>query len=501
MVMVNNMQDIYRVIQQLVSKALNAGLIEEDDVIYARNQVLALLGLEAFAETNEDLKEKDIPDLLDVLVEYACQNNIIEDYFDAKEILSSKIMNCFVARPSEINRHFYELYKQNPKQATDYFYELSRNSNYIQTKRIQKNIEYQVATEYGDFDITINLSKPEKDPKQIEKEKTVESVGYPTCLLCAENEGYAGRIGHPARSNHRVIRVELEGEKWMLQYSPYLYYREHCILLSEQHRNMVINRNTFSNLLKFVERFPHYFIGSNADLPIVGGSILSHDHYQGGHYEFPMARASSEETFHISSFSNVECSTIKWPMSVIRLRSYVIQSLVDASEYILQKWKEYNDPSAEIYAFSGNTPHNTITPIARKRGDLYEMDLVLRNNRTSEEHPLGIFHPHADVHHIKRENIGLIEVMGLAVLPARLKDELNEVEKYLLDKPHSIAEYHLGLAEMLKAKHGDQLNEQNVEHILRVEVGAKFKKALEDASVYKRNESGKQAFYRFIETL
>jgi len=495
------MQVIYNVIHQLVSQAVTAKLIEEEDMIYARNQVLSLLGLEAYSETDEEFEDKEIPDLLDILVEYACENNIIEDYFDAKEILSSKIMNCFVARPSTINQNFSELYKQNPKQATDYFYELSGNSNYIQTKRIQKNIVYQVATEYGDLDITINLSKPEKDPKQIEKEKTVESVGYPTCLLCAENEGYSGRIGHPARSNHRVIRLDLEGEEWMLQYSPYLYYREHCILLSGQHRNMVINRNTFTNLLKFVKRFPHYFIGSNADLPIVGGSILSHDHYQGGHYEFPMARAVSEDTFHIDSFSDVECCTIKWPMSVIRLRSKEIQSLVDASDYILQKWKGYSDPFADIYAFSENTPHNTITPIARMRGELYEMDLVLRNNRTSEQHPLGIFHPHADVHHIKRENIGLIEVMGLAVLPARLKDELKEVEKFLLDEQHSMAEYHWEWAEQLKAKYRDQHKEQDVEQILREEVGVKFKKALEDASVYKRDEDGKQAFYRFIETL
>jgi len=495
------MKDINLVIQQLVSQAVRAKLIEEDDVIYSRNQVLALLEIEAFFETNVDMEEKEIPELLETLVEFACEKSIIENYFDAKEIFSSKIMDCFVARPSEINRNFYGLYKQDPKQATDYFYQLSQNSNYIQTMRIQKNIKYPVATEYGDLDITINLSKPEKDPKQIEKEKTVKSVGYPTCLLCAENEGYAGRVGHPARSNHRVIRVELDGEKWMLQYSPYLYYREHCILLSEQHRNMVINRSTFSNLLKFVERFPHYFIGSNADLPIVGGSILSHDHYQGGHYEFPMARAATEETFYISHISNLECSTIKWPMSVIRLRSHKITSLVDASDYILQKWKEYSDSSADIYAFTKNIPHNTITPIARKRGDIYEMDLVLRNNRTSEEHPLGIFHPHADVHHIKRENIGLIEVMGLAVLPARLKDELKEVEKFLLGEQNSIAEYHLEWAERLKEKYRSQLNELYVERFLREEVGAKFKKALEDASVYKRDENGKRAFYKFIETL
>jgi len=495
------MQEINRAIQKLVSQALKAKLIEKEDVIYARNQILTILGLEAYEETTGIEVEREIPELLDILVKYACENNIVEDYLDDKEILASKIMNCFVARPSEVNRKFHQLYKMDPQLATNYFYQLSQNSNYIQMKRIQKNIEYRVATEYGNLDITINLSKPEKDPKQIEKEKMVKSVGYPTCLLCAENEGYAGRVGHPARSNHRVIRVQLDGENWMLQYSPYLYYPEHCILLSEQHRNMVINRNTFSNLLKFVERFPHYFIGSNADLPIVGGSILSHDHYQGGYYEFPMARAEKEETFSISSFSNLECSTIKWPMSVIRLRSHEINSLVEAADYILQNWKKYSDSSAEIYAFTGDVPHNTITPIARKRGEVYEMDLVLRNNRTSEEHPFGIFHPHADVHHIKRENIGLIEVMGLAVLPARLKDELKEVEKFLLGNSHSIAEYHLEWAEELKEKYQNQLNEQNVEQFLRVEIGAKFKKALEDASVYKRDENGKRAFYRFIETL
>ncbi|MBS4174576.1 UDP-glucose--hexose-1-phosphate uridylyltransferase [Bacillus sp. FJAT-49736] len=495
------MHKIYRVIQQLVSYALSARLIEEEDVIYARNQVLAILELDSFMEGMEEQEGTNIPDLLDLLIEYACQHNIIEDYFDAKEILASKIMNCFIARPSTINRNFNEMYKVNPKQATDYFYELSRNSNYIQTKRIQKNIEYKVSTEYGDIDITINLSKPEKDPKQIEMEKALTKVDYPLCLLCVENEGYSGRVGHPARSNHRVIRLELEGEKWLLQYSPYLYYGEHCIVLSEQHHNMEINRKTFANLLAFVQKFPHYFIGSNADLPIVGGSILSHDHYQGGCYEFPMAKAKEEMSFLLSRFSNVEFSSLKWPMSVLRLRSKEIHCLVEASDYILQKWKLYNDPSVGIHAFTNNIPHNTITPIARKRGRYFEMDLVLRNNRTDQRHPLGIFHPHADVHHIKKENIGLIEAMGLAVLPARLEEELLEVGNYLLDKENSIANYHVEWAEQLKAKYKEIIDQQNVEIILRKEVGAKFNKALTDASVFKRNEDGRRALINFIEIL
>ncbi|MFX3624775.1 MAG: UDP-glucose--hexose-1-phosphate uridylyltransferase [Ectobacillus sp.] len=493
--------DIYQTIQQLIEKAISAELMERDDELYARNQILSLLHLDEFATGQSAANEKDIPDLMDELVEYACQQEIIEDIFDEREILGVKIMNVFISKPSEVNKTFYEKYKASPASATEYFYELSKNSNYIQMKRIQKNISYKVETEYGSLDITINLSKPEKDPRQIAKEKTKKSTNYPKCLLCAENEGYAGRIGHPARSNHRMIRMELTDESWFLQYSPYVYYNEHCIVLSAQHRDMKIDRQAFLRLLQFVERFPHYFLGSNADLPIVGGSILTHDHYQGGNYEFAMAKARDEYVFGMKKFSNIQCAIVKWPMSVLRLRGEEIGALVDAADYIAQKWKSYSDASVEIHAFTGETPHNTVTPIARKRNGMYELDLVLRNNRTSEEYPLGIFHPHDDVHHIKKENIGLIEVMGLAVLPARLKTELLEVEKYILNEPNSIADYHIPWAEELKEKYESEANKENIEQIVKEETGKKFLRVLEDAGVFKRDEEGKQAFKRFISTL
>ncbi|MFK9092175.1 UDP-glucose--hexose-1-phosphate uridylyltransferase [Bacillus salipaludis] len=494
---------IDNLVQQLIDQALAAQLIEREDEVYVRNQVLALLQLAAFKEN--DASENtilDIPDLLEQIVDYACEQGIIEDLFDEKEMFSSKIMNCFIARPSSVNQSFYEKYRQNPEAATTYFYNLSKNSNYIQMKRIRQNIEYKAATEYGDLDITINLSKPEKDPKSIELERTAQKTDYPKCLLCVENEGYAGRIGHPARSNHRMIRVNLLEEKWYLQYSPYVYYNEHCILLSEKHTDMKISPTTFERILSFVEQFPHYFLGSNADIPIVGGSILSHEHYQGGNYRFAMAKAGLDWMFKMAGFSNVECSVVKWPMSVIRLRSGEISSLVEAGAHILAKWKNYSDETVGILANTGEIPHNTITPIARKNGGLFELDLVLRNNRTSDEHPLGIFHPHADVHHIKKENIGLIEVMGLAVLPARLKTELEEVEKFILGREDAqVADYHLNWAIELRERYQAVAEESNVESIVREEVGKKFLRVLEDAGVFKRNEAGTAGFKRFIKSI
>ncbi len=493
---------IYQLIQQLINQAIVTQLIEQEDAIYARNQILSLLNLTEFKEVDSigDFTD-EIPDLLDLIVDYACNQGIIEGLFDEKEIFSSKIMNCFVARPSDVNRLFYEKYKQKPKAATEYFYELSKNSNYIQMKRIRNNIEYKTSTEYGELDITINLSKPEKDPRSIELERSVKKTDYPKCLLCVENEGYAGRIGHPARSNHRMIRVNLIDNPWYLQYSPYVYYNEHCIVLSEKHTDMVISPTSFLRLLSFVEQFPHYFVGSNADLPIVGGSILSHDHYQGGNYEFAMAKAEDDWAFTMDGYPNVECSVVKWPMSVIRLRSDQINALVEAGSHIYDKWKNYSDEDSGIVARTAETPHNTITPIARKNGDVFELDLVLRNNRTSDEHPLGIFHPHADVHHIKKENIGLIEVMGLAVLPARLKDELAEIAHFILGKNAVIADYHLGWAEELKGCYHVIANEANVETLIREEVGKKFLRVLEDAGVFKRNEAGAAGFCRFIDSL
>lgn len=491
---------INQLVQQLMNQALAVHLVNEEDEIYARNQMSALLQLTDFEETAGETN-LEIPDLLEEIVEYACKQGIIADIFDEKEIFSSKIMNCLVARPSTVNQIFYKKYEQSPEEATQYFYQLSKNSNYIQMKRIQKNIEYKSTTDYGQLDITINVSKPEKDPRSIALERAAVKTDYPKCLLCVENEGYAGRIGHPARSNHRMVRVNLLDSTWYLQYSPYVYYNEHCIVLSEEHTEMKISPVTFLRLLSFVEQFPHYFLGSNAGLPIVGGSILTHDHYQGGHYKFAMAKAQDDWTFEMTGFPNVQCSVVKWPMSVIRLRSGQISTLVESAEHILAKWRYYNDEALDIIAWTGETPHNTFTPIARKNGDLFELDLVLRNNRTSVEHPLGIFHAHADAHHIKKENIGLIEVMGLAVLPGRLKDELAEVEKYILGKLNEVAEYHLEWAEQLKLRLSATANESNVEILVREEVGKKFLRVLEDAGVFKRDEAGVAGFQRFIQTI
>ncbi|MCT2535441.1 UDP-glucose--hexose-1-phosphate uridylyltransferase [Aquibacillus koreensis] len=492
-------KSIYVSIAQLVEKSVEAALIEPNDSIYARNQLLGLLQLKDYEENSNLPTDVTIPDLVEEIMNYAVKNGTIENILDEKEIFSAKIMNCFLSKPSEVNKTFYNLYNEDPKLATDYFYELSKNSNYIQMKRISNNIQFKTTTPYGDLDITINLSKPEKDPEQIKREKALkQTINYPKCLLCAENEGYVGRIGHPARSNHRIIEVPLEGERWYLQYSPYVYYNEHSIVFAGEHRDMKISRATFERLTAFIEKFPHYFIGSNADLPIVGGSILSHDHYQAGNYMFAMANAPSEFAFDL--FSDVNASVVKWPMSVIRLNSGDRNSLVDAATHILERWKVYSDPEAEVYAYTGETPHNTITPIARVHDGLYELDLVLRNNRTTDEHPLGIFHPHADVHHIKKENIGLIEVMGLAVLPPRLKEELDEIKLHLLDGKTAVRDYHKAWVEEIHTTY-KSLNASNVNQIVQNALGKKFARVLEDAGVFKTDESGRSAFKRFIGSL
>ncbi|WP_010531699.1 UDP-glucose--hexose-1-phosphate uridylyltransferase [Lentibacillus jeotgali] len=490
---------IYQHINALIDKAIQSGLIEKQDHIYVRNQIMHYLKLDGDKGTGSmSHSDASIPDLLDELVAYAVRHHVIDDVFDDKEILAANIMNCFVARPSVINAVFQEKYSKSPEAATDYFYQLSKDSNYIQMKRIEKNIHFKANTEYGDLDITINLSKPEKDPEQIKREReNTKHIDYPKCVLCVENEGYAGRIGYPARANHRVIEVPLLGEKWYLQYSPYVYYNEHSIVLAEKHRNMKIDKQGFERLLAFIDKFPHYFIGSNADLPIIGGSILSHDHYQGGRYRFAMTDAEEAFSFELDNHDNVTAQVLNWPLSVIRLNCSDKKELLDAADHVLQTWKHYSDESIDIKAFSGNTPHNTITPIARMRNGAYELDLVLRNNRTSEEHPMGIFHPHSDVHHIKKENIGLIEVMGLAVLPPRLKDELAEIKEFLLDKPSNIEEYHHEWAQSIKAKHGTISTPSDAELILQQELGLKFAKVLEDAGVFKE----KSAFDRFIRTL
>lgn len=493
---------INQLVQQLVHQAIELQLIMKEDEIYCRNQVLGLLTLSDYKEIKKtNIKMESIADTLDLIVDYACQQGIIDDIFDEKEILISKLMNCFLDRPSAINSWFYKKYANHPKAATDAFFELSINSQYIQMNRIRKNIEYKYVTKYGELDITINLSKPEKDPKSIAKEQSVKKSDYPTCLLCIENEGYVGRVGHPARSNHRMIRVNLLEKTWYLQYSPYMYYNEHCIVLSESHSDMKIDRATFNRLLAFVEQFPHYFLGSNADLPIVGGSILSHDHYQGGRYEFAMAKAKDDWTFTIQGYEEVRCAVVKWPMSVIRLRSDKKEAIINTAELILKVWQNYSDPSLNILEKSKDIPHNTITPIARRREDYYELDLVLRNNRTDDKHLFGIFHPHDDVHHIKKENIGLIEVMGLAVLPGRLKQELKDVEQYILGQSNSVAHEHLDWAIQLKKEYETLVGSCTTESFIKEAVGRKFLKAIEDSAVFKRTQEGLVGFQKFIHSL
>lgn len=489
---------IYQHIKGLIQKALDVELISSEDQIYVRNQVLAILQLEFFPNTLGHLTDDSIPNLLDKLVDYAVEHNIINNVFDEKEILSASIMNCFIPMPSELNNVFQKKYSISPQEATKYFYELSKNSNYIQMNRINRNIHFKAETIFGKMDITINLSKPEKDSEQIKKERDqTRDNDYPKCLLCIENEGYVGRTGYPARANHRVVKIPLGDENWYLQYSPYVYYNEHSILLAEKHCNMKIEKKTFERLLTFIEKFPHYFIGSNADLPIVGGSILSHNHYQAGNYDFPMKNASTMFSFVLKRYPEILASVVKWPLSTIRLQSEDKDLLIQAADYILTTWKGYNDENVDIRAFSGDTPHNTITPIARKHDQKFELDLVLRNNRVNEKHPLGIFHPHADVHHIKKENIGLIEVMGLAVLPARLKDEIAEIKKFLIDQKCNVVHYHVEWANQIKNKYREFSDHEKIDSILERELGNKFAKVLEDSGVFKE----RIVFERFINYL
>lgn len=489
---------IYTLINTLVQQALQVKLIEASDKNYVTNQVLAQLNLTGLPEETPDNTGEAIPDVLDKIILYAIENAVIEDVFDDKEILSANIMNCFVARPSVINDIFTKKYAESPEAATNYFYELSKNSNYIQMNRIKKNIHFKAATTYGEMDITINMSKPEKDSKQIEREKNLkQTISYPKCVLCIENEGYEGRTGYPARANHRIVHVPLIEEDWYLQYSPYVYYNEHSILLSGKHEDMVIDKKAFQRLLGFVDQFPHYFIGSNADLPIVGGSILSHNHYQAGNYTFPMDNATDLFSFKLTDYPNISATVLDWPLTTIRMQSDSQTDLVDAGERILTTWQTYNDEEADIQAFSGDVPHNTVTPIARRRDGKFELDIVLRNNRTTTEFPDGIFHPHADVHHIKKENIGLIEVMGLAVLPARLQDELAEIKKSLIGEDVEIAAYHEQWLADLKQYYGVYIGSDQVDEIIETELGNKFARVLADAGVLK----DQAACERFVKVL
>ncbi|WP_445002584.1 UDP-glucose--hexose-1-phosphate uridylyltransferase [Exiguobacterium alkaliphilum] len=482
-------------INGLIREAERHELITTRDAVYCRNRLLDVL------ETTHEYApatEGTIPELLELVTKEAVERNLIDDFLEAREMLTAKVMDVFISKPSDLEYMFQLKYFDDPVKATDYFYRLSQASNYIQTARIAKNISYEVETTYGSLDITINMSKPEKDPAEIARQKLLKpaegDASYPKCLLCVENEGYAGRFDHPARANHRVVPVRLGGQPWYFQYSPYVYYNEHCILLSEEHRDMVIDRGAFERLLDFVDKFPHYFAGSNADLPIVGGSILSHDHYQGGRYEFAMAK--TEELFPLDlNTPTVEAMYLKWPLSVVRLRGMDKERLTEAATLVLTEWREYSDEALGILAAT-DQPHNTITPIARKRGNAFELDLVLRNNRTTEAHPMGLFHPHEDVHHIKRENIGLIEVMGLAVLPARLKAELQEVVRYVNGERADVAPMHQAWADELKVNvDGD------VETYVFREVGKKFLKGLEDCGVYKQDEAGYEGVKRFIASI
>ena len=493
-------------ISRLANYGLQRGLIAQEDKAYAANRMLALLGLREFEPqpVEEELHTPVEP--LEALCQYAAEQGIIDpDTRDGRDQFDTELMNCLMPRPSQVVKEFYSLYDQDKEAATDYYYDLARSSNYIRVDRVEKDKMWTAPTPYGDLVITINLSKPEKDPKAIAAAKNAPQSGYPKCALCRENEGYLGSANQAARGNHRLIPLTLGGEDWFLQYSPYVYYNEHCIVLSGEHRPMKVSRQSISRLLEFVTFLPHYFVGSNADLPIVGGSIFTHDHFQGGRYEFPMAKAPVREKVSFAGFEDVEAGIVNWPMSVIRLRGSDRERLVDLADKILAAWREYSDESADILAYTGDTPHNTITPIARRRGEDYELDLVLRNNRTTEEHPLGLFHPHAEYHNIKKENIGLIEVMGLAILPARLLAETALLEKALKDPTRSEEimarpemEKHRAWFEELKAAGA---GEGDTQRKIQESIGATFGKILGNAGVYKDTEEGRAAFRRFCDTL
>ena len=495
---------VYEAIRELVRYGLEKGLITEDDAIYARNQILEVLKMDEYEEPEKDgeLTGAALEKILKVLLDYAVEKGLLqENSVVYRDLFDTKLMNCLMPRPSEVTKTFWEKYQVSPETATDYYYNLSRNSDYIRRYRVSKDMKWTTDTKYGTLDITVNLSKPEKDPKAIAAAKLAKQSGYPKCQLCMENIGYAGRVNHPARNNHRVIPITINDSKWGFQYSPYVYYNEHCIVFNGEHIPMKIEKATFVKLFDFIKLFPHYFLGSNADLPIVGGSILSHDHFQGGHYTFAMAKAPIEKELQFEGFSDVKAGIVKWPMSVIRISGPDQERLIELADKILLTWRGYTDEDAFIYAETDGEPHNTITPIARRRGDDFELDLVLRNNITTEEHPLGVYHPHAKLHHIKKENIGLIEVMGLAVLPARLKDEMAELADALVNgtdlRATETLASHAEWAEGFLPKY-DKITKDNVMDILHEEIGLVFNEVLQDAGVYKCTPEGRKAFERFI---
>jgi len=501
-------------ILDLVDYAKATDLIEAEDERYTINKLLELFGLDEISDEvlishaveikTEHQAAEALEGILESMLTYAVEQNFIEDSVVYKDLFDTKIMGLLVERPSQVAAKFWEHYKNEPKEATDYFYRLSQNTDYIRRYRVKKDLKWTADTEFGTLDITINLSKPEKDPKAIAAAKLVKQSGYPKCLLCKENEGYAGRVNHPARQNHRIIPLTINHSDWFLQYSPYVYYNEHCIVFHGQHTPMKIEKATFAKLLDFVEQFPHYFVGSNADLPIVGGSILTHDHFQGGHYEFAMAKAPIEKEVQFEGFLDVKAGIVKWPMSVLRIKAEKKERLIELADKIMNAWRNYTDEAAFVFANTDGEPHNTITPIARKRENEYELDLVLRNNITTQEHPLGVYHPHANLHHIKKENIGLIEVMGLAVLPSRLKEEMALLEETILQKK-DIRE------DDLLAKHADWVEEflpkyktidaNTISSIIQKEIGLVFLEVLKDAGVYPCTKEGRINFQKFVDTV
>lgn len=495
----NNISDL---IKELVKYGKDRGLVGKEDEVYTINRLIELFNENEYAPSEGEVEFREIHLILEDMLAFAVEKGLVKDTIANKDIFDTKIMGMLTPPPSYVRMEFKERYDKDPKDATDYYYHFSRATNYIRDDRIAKDEKWTSETEFGLMDITINLSKPEKDPKDIAAQGAMKKSGYPACLLCRENEGYAGHLAHPARNNHRIIPITLCGEAYNLQYSPYVYYNEHCIIFNDKHTPMKIDKDAFAKIIDFVRQFPHYTAGSNADLPIVGGSILSHDHFQGGGYEFAMVRAPYEREFKIKDFPNVHAGTIKWPLSTIRLQSSSAEDIVDAADLILKAWRGYTDEDAFIYAETDGTPHNTITPIARMRGDLYELDLVLRNNITTDEFPAGVYHPHQEYHHIKRENIGLIEVMGLAVLPARLKKEMSVLEQAILNgedlsaKPET--ESHKEWAEGWIKKY-DDINADNIHRIVQNEIADVFSHVLEDAGVYKRTAEGISAFKRFTD--
>ena len=497
-------------ISALAQYAVDRGLIEENERIYSINMLLDVLKLDEYNPCDDEDKvialSSDLEAILQFIDDYACDRGLIEENSVVyRDLFDTRVMNCFVRRPSEVIRIFNEKYAVSPKEATDFYYEYSKNSDYIRTYRIAKDIKWVYESEYGDIDITINMSKPEKDPKAIAAARNAKQSSYPKCLLCVENEGYAGRINHPARENHRIIPIRILGKEWGFQYSPYVYYNEHCIVLNREHTPMTINREVFEKLFDFIRQFPHYVIATNADLPIVGGSILSHEHFQGGNYSFAMSRAVIEKEVVFKGFEDVEAGILKWPMSVIRIRSTSQERLVDLADKILGAWREYTDEEAFIFAKTDGEPHNTITPAARFANGKYELDLALRNNITTEERPLGVYHPRNEYHHIKKENIGGIEVMGLAILPSRIKSEMELLARCIIEGKdiRSFDELlkHADWAEEFIPKYEGKINKENVDEILKAEIGKVFVKVLEDAGVFKRDKKGREYFMKFIESV